>query len=990
MADSFSPQREPQYWAVRKPWHSIRLPRLAVSLLAIGGGLLASGAALFPCTLSGFLPLLQATGANTLFSLALLAGGLFAREHGWTRQWSDAAAGIVCLLVLETPLQALVGADVADGPLRLIVDTDRAPGVTACWPGRMSMFDTFALMLAAICLVALPRLDDRRAVPLWLSMLVALYALVLIGMLGMLVGIPLLVDPWGRVAQMGLVTAFGLLVVVAVLARQAVARPAVAGYFEQRPDRIVFSVSFVGLLTVLLLGGMLSSGVLARSGLDIRRFELSEAMLAHLALADSEIATLRAVLEEVERGITRGGGPVPDRSWTASGTDLRIESRRPVKAESEGLPLDARGDTVVFLRQGWWLRAQGETPDERRIVAERRFVALERLTARIAAKALNGRIVLCAPVTVSAQPTIGSCVADSGEPVGARGRWVAGGERSPMLRALAGESGLTVLRDRHQREMLAVFAPLQGLPLGVVLEVDLVELQAGIRHTLWWVAVAILLASVGGGGLIYRHIQPLVSRLGRVEGRVKFLLESVPVGVLAAERDGAIYLSNQAAQQMFAVRGRGMAGRTVQCFLPGIALPPGLFAVGRDRLAVATFEIDAVRTDGSSFPTEVAVRAYEYEGVPRLVFIVQDITDRRAADRALRRTEQALRRAQEVAHVGSGCVEADGTVYWSEETYRILGIAPGTPLDLSGFLACIHPDDRDGVEMAWRAGLGGTAYDIKHRVRDGDVQRWVRTRAESERRANGMAGGMTVTIEDITEGTLREAELLASRHKLRELAAHRERVREDERNHIAREIHDELGQHLTALRMDASLLRIHFGAGNPGLVTRVDEMKALIDETIKVVRSVASSLRPPVLDLGLPSAAEWLASDFRQRTGVPCTLTVSPDGDALLDDARATAVFRILQESLTNIRRHACARSVAIRIWSPHTGLLQLEVKDDGVGFDPAVVREKKTFGLMGLRERAIMFGGNARFISRPGEGTVMRADIPLTDIAGGGWGWCA
>lgn len=938
------------------PRRFVCLSQLALIMLIVVCGILASCASFLPRAMQ--CPQVEAGGADTLLGLAALGAGLLARERGWRPYWTDGAAALVALLIVVPPLQMLLGAAVGDGP--------------AGWPGRMAMFDMLALMLAALCLVVLPRLDAQRAAPVWLALLTGLFALVVIGTLGTLIGIPLLVDPWGRTVRMGPATALGLLVVVFVLFRQGMASHAVTGYFDRRPDRMIFSVSAVGLLTVLLLGGMLSSGVLARSGFESRRAALVESLHAHLVLAEAEIANARAEADAVARRLGQDPRFALDRGVSGPDLAIRIESLPSGRIEPEGIPLDRTADTAVFERLGWWLQVRRVLPASRVLVVERRFAALDRLAASVASEGRSGELAVC-----GAQATAANlCRAAPG---------------TPAARALAGESAVAVVRDDRQHEVLAVFAPLGEWPVAVGLKVDMAGLQADLRRLLWWVAAAIVLAALCGGALIYHYVQPVVRSLSRTESRLKALLESVPVGVVATERGGAIHALNQAASVMFAVEGERMKGCPIEDYLPGFVIPPDLFAATAAGARDLSFELDARRADGGCFPAEVVLRAYTFEGTPRLVFIVQDISDRRVAERALRRTEQALRRAQAVAHVGSGYVDAQGEVRaWSDEIYHILGLAPGVPLDHARFMSCIHPDDRVGVAAAWQAGIGGTAYDIKHRVLvDGGI-RWVRTRAESERGEDGAAHGMTVTVQDITESTVREVELLQSRQKLRELAAYHEQVREDERSHIAREIHDELGQHLTALRMDAALLRIHFGDDNPALAERVTTMKQLIDRTIKVVRGVASSLRPAVLDLGLQSAAEWLVSEFRQRTGVACTLRTPAEGECVLDDARATVVFRILQESLTNIKRHAGARHVDIGLTLPRPGLLRLEVRDDGIGFDPAEVRGKKTFGLMGIRERAIMFGGIASFISRPGEGTLLRVELPVPDNTRGEAGWYA
>ena len=223
-----------------------------------------------------------------------------------------------------------------------------------------------------------------------------------------------------------------------------------------------------------------------------------------------------------------------------------------------------------------------------------------------------------------------------------------------------------------------------------------------------------------------------------------------------------------------------------------------------------------------------------------------------------------------------------------------------------------------------------------------------------------------------------ERELLRSRAKLRALTAHREKVREDERAHIARELHDEMGQYLTALRMEASLLAMLFPEPNAEVSRRLRTMRELIDHAIGETRRVITRLRPVVLDLGLVSAAEWLAKDFQSRTGTSCHLEAPPEDALDLDRDLATALFRILQESLTNVSRHARAQRVDIRI-TRSDAQLRMEVCDDGLGFDPAVVRDQKTFGLMGIRERVLIYGGSASIDSQLGSGTRLRITLPLS-----------
>lgn len=249
-----------------------------------------------------------------------------------------------------------------------------------------------------------------------------------------------------------------------------------------------------------------------------------------------------------------------------------------------------------------------------------------------------------------------------------------------------------------------------------------------------------------------------------------------------------------------------------------------------------------------------------------------------------------------------------------------------------------------------------------------------------ERNPAGKVVGALAIGRNITAFKETERRLKESQHLLRELAARNEAVREEERKHLTREIHDELGQYLSALRLGMSVIGLQFGEEKPALGKKIHDMVKLIDAMIKVVRNVVSSLRPAALDMGIVYALEWLADEFRERTGMHCSLNVCED-DLPLEEKRAIQVFRIVQESLTNIGRHADATEVDITLDKSDSHYM-LEVRDNGKGFDPAV-RKKKSFGLVGLRERVLMLGGEAEIASAPGQGTAIRVCFPLDNVLG-------
>lgn len=227
----------------------------------------------------------------------------------------------------------------------------------------------------------------------------------------------------------------------------------------------------------------------------------------------------------------------------------------------------------------------------------------------------------------------------------------------------------------------------------------------------------------------------------------------------------------------------------------------------------------------------------------------------------------------------------------------------------------------------------------------------------------------TVILRDVTERVQAQEELA-------NFAAKANDVREQEKSRIARELHDELAQSLTALKMDTIWVRQRIAEDPEAAAAKLSQMLAMLDECVASTRRIASDLRPLVLDdLGLVPAIEWAAQAFTQRTGVACDLDL--DETLELPEPYATAVFRIVQESLANVGKHACATRARVRVARAGHDLV-LEVRDDGIGFRPGAARKPQSLGLLGLRERAHLVKGQVSVDSEPGAGTTVRASIPL------------
>ena len=238
----------------------------------------------------------------------------------------------------------------------------------------------------------------------------------------------------------------------------------------------------------------------------------------------------------------------------------------------------------------------------------------------------------------------------------------------------------------------------------------------------------------------------------------------------------------------------------------------------------------------------------------------------------------------------------------------------------------------------------------------------------------------TVILRDITLRKQAEDALRQSQRELRELSARVLEAREEEKAHIARELHDELGQLLTALKMDLGWLRERLPDAE--LAQRAAEMGALLDRTVSATRRISADLRPMMLDdLGLADAAAWLVDDFAKRSGIACRIELAEDLQEV-SKAVATAVYRAIQESLTNIARHAGAKNAWVNV-AMDEGALQVEVEDDGRGIAPADLAKARSLGLRGMRERISFLGGSLEIAPRPRGGTRVRLRVPLRGLAG-------
>jgi PAS domain S-box-containing protein len=350
---------------------------------------------------------------------------------------------------------------------------------------------------------------------------------------------------------------------------------------------------------------------------------------------------------------------------------------------------------------------------------------------------------------------------------------------------------------------------------------------------------------------------------------------------------------------------------------------------------------------------------------------LRDVTDRREGAERLQRSQRQLAEAQQIAHVGS--FERDlqtGAILASDEMFRIHGVEPGGfPATYDEFLCRIHPDDRDLVrELNQAADREGRPLSFEARLvrPDGSI-RVIQVRAEHILDAGGRPWRLVGIVQDITER--KQADEL--RRALLEQVL---RVQEDERRNLARELHDEVGQALTALKL---MLGARPSSGKGRRTAIRDEAGAIVDDLLTRIRDLSLDLRPPMLDdFGLMPALTWHLDRYRARTGIQVRLEAEGIEDRFPGEAE-TAAFRVVQEALTNVARHAGVKEATVQVGSD-AATLRVAVSDAGGGFDAASVLPTVIGGLAGVRERVRLVGGQVDIVSSVGGGTRVDARIPI------------
>jgi len=547
--------------------------------------------------------------------------------------------------------------------------------------------------------------------------------------------------------------------------------------------------------------------------------------------------------------------------------------------------------------------------------------------------------------------------------------------------------------SESSRDLLIVFGPV----LGVGAFTALLAALAGLFgwHTtemLTTAAVAAATLVVMAAALLLRQIaERKASRraLENAEARVAAILDSTMDAIITTDEDQRVVLFNAAAEKVFLWPRAAVLGQPLDMLLPerlrGIHKRHiehfAQTGVTSRRMGDGSVLV-GLRANGEEFPIEASISQLSENGKRLFTVILRDVTERKRAQDLLAHSEARLRSILDSA------MDAIITVDQSQHIVLFNAAAEA----VFGYAR----DQAIGAPLAWfipeRFRTDHSAHVRKFGETGTSSRRMGAQRIVTGLRRNGEEFPIdasishvsqngekfyTVILRDVTERVRAEEALHRSKEELRELASAANSVREQEKSRIARELHDELAQALTALKMDVAWVRERLPGEQAAIAEKLAAMQQMLDSTVAATRRISADLRPLMLDdLGLVPAAEWLVQNFRQRTGIACELALGVP-ELELRDPHATAVFRILQESLTNIARHAQASLVEVTM-DVEDGAVVLTVHDNGRGFVPEESRKPNSYGLMGLRERAYLLGGDVRIDSGRGRGTTIEVRIPV------------
>jgi PAS domain S-box-containing protein len=463
-------------------------------------------------------------------------------------------------------------------------------------------------------------------------------------------------------------------------------------------------------------------------------------------------------------------------------------------------------------------------------------------------------------------------------------------------------------------------------------------------------------------------------------------LESTADGIMVADGDGKMVRYNQTFVEMWRlpeeIVSAGMDDAAMAFILNQLCEPEQFIAKVKGlylRLDATSFDVLHFR-DGRVF--ERYSQPQKLGGkVTGRVWSFRDITARRQAEEALRESAQSLKEFQVIAGLGNYVLNiSTGTWTSSPVLDDIFGIDATYERTVEGWVNIIHPDDREMMVDYFNTEVLGNKqpFEMEYRIvsRSSLAVRWVYGLGRLKLDDNGTPVEMYGTIQDVTERKRVNDALKANEERYQRLAQHLETVREEERKRLARELHDDIGQILTALKIDLMVVDQNCTCSGEVKEKTVD-MQDLLSAGIKSVHSLCRNLRPGALDdLGLEEALAGMVDEWQHRNAAKCVLFADVDDNSFTDEIR-TAVFRLVQEALTNVSRYAKASRVEINLVSDGK-TLNVSVADNGIGMAPGAAEKPTSFGLLGMRERVEVLGGELCIESKPRQGTQIMGTLPL------------
>ena len=606
----------------------------------------------------------------------------------------------------------------------------------------------------------------------------------------------------------------------------------------------------------------------------------------------------------------------------------------------------------------------------------------------------------------------------------------------PMRRALSGMSGTLIGRDYRGAIVLAAHEAIANLGWGVVAKIDLAEIRepyvrAGVIAIGWSLFVLLL-----GVVLFLRVINPMVGRLEENEERFRQITETIQEAFWLATPDWSQVLYVSPAYEALSGRSCESLYANPRSWLDAVVeedrkkVIDDISRRNTGRPTAAEFpEYRIVRPDGSvrwiltrSFPIrdergqifriaglaeDISDRKRAEDGLKRArdelemrveartaelrvanESLLAEIEERKATVRALRKVRDSLAEAQRIAHLGNWDWDiVDDKLYWSDEIYRIFGLNPqGFGATYEAFMRSVHPDNREDVQQAVsRALQEREPYSIDHRIvlPDGS-ERMVHEQGEVTFDEDGKPARMMGTVQDITERKKAEEELKVSQEELRHLSAQLLEAQERERKRVARELHDGLGQTLSAMKF-----RIENTIGELDAEEQAESADALknlvsmAQRAVEEVRRISKNLWPSILDdLGLLPTISWFCREFGEmHPHVRIEREMAVQEDSVPDPLKIT-IYRVLQEAMNNVARHSRASEVSLSL-KEEDGHLHLTIRDNGVGFDTAPTAPQKGLdrglGLASMKERTQLSSGRFAIESRPGSGTTILASWKCT-----------